>query len=969
MRQTPAAVRRLRRALRLFAALFLGATVLYAASPLVPGLRSFAGELPFVSNSAVKVALLGLCCLYAAGKPRERHGLVVVVVGGHLVSVAAMLLLLVAGQATGAVQLFGAEVSVASTLWGAVTLDGVIAALFTYLYFDALPNLGRSGAPEGGEGGGPTGAGRRLAIVLWTLVGAFGAAAAAYETGAFLPGTEGFFRELPFVTNSVVKVSVLAMVCGYVAADLRRRLGLMYLPVAAHALSAGVLLLYLATAPTGGQVSLAAFGAAWSGPLSTLLWGAALLDGAVCVLLLVLTQAAWYARDDLQLFRPIEYRTLIALAEVLVKGDEEQVPASDVAKNVDRYLSQVRSRRRRFHRWALFAMWLHPLLVAFKAPFSELSAEQRLEHIRSRFKNAVELEPLPERGGRLPPLALLRRARKWLRTRVPVLIRIAQQLTYLGYYNDPRSYDSVGYVPFSERDRYESLDIADREPHPLDVKEPPDVESEELEADVCVVGSGAAGAVLAYHLSERGRDVLVLEKGQYVEPRQFSEDEVEMYGKLYADGMFQQTDDFQFTILQGSCVGGSTVVNNAVCFEPPEPVLAEWNDPGGHDAGLHLPTLRQHVREVSDLIGVKPQDGTRLNPSARKFEEGVTRLGLADGDAMEMDVVDANLDDCFGCGYCNIGCAYGKKLSMLNTVLPAAQRECPGEVRVLSECEVRRLVTVTGPTNRVSHLRARMSDGRDLRVRARDFVVAAGAVASPYLLLRSGVGRDLPVGEKASFNMGAYLTAEFDEKMDAYDGLQISHYLKPEASRGWAMETWWNPPASQAINMPGWFEEHYENMRAYDRLMAVGVLVGTEGNGRIGSSWLGGPAVYYTPTADDLRTMADGLQTLGRILFEAGATRVMANTWGSDEFTSPDELDRLHRIALDPGYITLGTGHPQGGCALSRDPTKGVVDPNFRVHGYGNLYVCDASVFPSSLTVNPQLTIMGLARYASRTIR
>lgn len=966
---THPALRRLRGTLRLFAALFLGAAALYALAPYLPGLRDFSQELPFVSNSGVKVALLSLCCLYAAGKPRERHGLAAVVIAAHGVSVVAMLLLLVSGQAGGTVPVFGGSVGVAGVLWGAVALDGVIAALFLYLYAAARPHLAPAAAGEEEDEEEPTAADRRLRAVLWGLAGAFTLAALAYEAGAFLPGTRGFFRELPFVTNSVVKVATLAMVCAYVASDVRRRLGLMYLPVAVHGLSVVVLLLYLATLETGGQISVAALGASWSGSLSHLLWGAAVLDGAILALLIGLTQSAWKARDDALLFRPIEYRTLIALADVLVKGEEEQVPPGDIAANVDRYLSQVRARRRRFHRWALFAMWFHPLLAAFKAPFSELDETQRLDHLKSRFRQGAEPDPIPERGDPLPPLALLRRARRWIRKRVPILVRVAQQLTYVGYYNDGRSFESVGYVPFSGRRRYRELEIPDRKPHPLDVEEPPDLATAELDADVCVIGSGAAGAVLAYHLAERGRDVLVLEKGRYVEPRQFTEDEVEMIGKLYADGMFQQTDDFRFTILQGSCVGGSTVVNNAVSFEPPEPVLQDWNDTHGHDAGLHLPDLRRHVREVADFIGVRRQDATRLNPSADRFVEGVRGLGLADGDGMDLDVVRANLQDCFGCGYCNIGCAYGKKLSMLDTVLPAAQEDFPGKVRIVSECEVRRLVTVTGPVNRVSHLRARLSDGRDVRVRARDFVLAAGAVASPYLLRRSGVGRELPVGRKASFNMGSPLTAEFDEKMDAYDGLQISHYLEPEHSRGWVMETWWNPPATQAINMPGWFEQHYRNMRRYDRLMAVGVLVGTESNARIGSSWLGGPAVYYTPTVGDLRTLADGLHTLGRILFEAGANRVMANTWGYDEFTGPEELERLRRIALDPEYMTLGTGHPQGGCAVSRDPRKGVVNPDFRVHGYGNLYVCDASVFPSSLTVNPQLTIMGLARYASRTVR
>lgn len=966
-----ASVVRLRRFLRVLAAVFLAAALLYGlgpylgALPLVgselAGLGSFFGELPFVSNSVVKVVLLGLCCLYAAGDPGGRHGLVKVVIAGHVVSIAAMLVLIVTGTAGGPVA--GLPWSETAVLWAAVGLDGAITLILLAFYLPALPDLrARDGGRPDPDEGPLAGPERLLRGVLYALGVGFTLAAVAYEAGPMTEAAAGYFGELPFVTNSVVKVALLAMVCVWVARDLRARLGVMYVPIAAHVVSAAVLLLYLPAAP-GGTADLGFLAAEhWQ-----VLAGAAGLDLAIFALLLVLTQRAWFARDDLQFLRPIEYRTLVALADVLIEGEEEVVPPGDVAANVDSYLSRVRAERRRFHRWALFGMWLHPLVAGFRAPFSELDADQRLRHIRRQFLRKVEPRPLPERDDPPPPLALLRRAAAWVRDRAPIIVRVAQQLSYVGYYNDERTHDQVGYVPFSERARYERLPIPDREPHRLDVIEPPDVSGDEMEADVCIVGSGAAGAVLAYYLAGRGRDVLVLERGRYVEPRAFSEDEMEMMGKLYADGMFQQTDDFDFTILQGSCVGGSTVVNNAVSFDPPERVLARWNDPQRHDAGLHLSSLRDSVDEVSRLLSITRQSDTRLNPSADLFVEGVKSLGL--DDEMELDVVRANLKDCLGCGYCNIGCAYGRKLSMLDTVLPWAQARQRGDVRIVAECEVERLVPRTGPVNTVDHLRARLSDGRSVTVRARDYVLAAGAVATPYLLLRSGIGRDLPVGEKASFNMGAQLTAEFDRKLDAYDGLQISHYLEPPSGRGWVMETWFNPPVAQALNMPGWFEQHFRNMRAYDRMMAVGVLVGTESNARVGSSLLGGPAVHYQPTLDDLLTLADGLETLGRILFEAGAERVMLNAWGYEEFGDPSELERLDRVALDPDYLTLGTGHPQGGCAVSRDPRKGVVGPDFRVHGYGNLHVCDASVIPSSLTVNPQLTIMGLARYAADAIR
>ncbi len=937
--------RRLRSLLRVLVVAFVLAALIYELGPLLGPFRAFFRQLPFVSNSVVKVSVMGLLCLYAWGDVRRRIALVAIFIAGHVLSVAAMVVVLATADTSRIVTL-GAGVPVRTALRGAIALDGVITLLVLAFYLGARGSAaGR--APPVPKAPELTGAERRLRTVAVAFGVLFALAAVAYEIGPLLVPVRDFFIELPFVTNSVVKLGTLALLCFYVARDVRANLPLMGVVVASHVISPLAQIVFLLTIDTSYSVALAGL----TVPIGTVLWAAIGLDGLVALFLFLAYQGAWTARYGLEFFRPIEYRTLTALAEVLVQGPDEQVPAPDVAANVERYVRNIRAHRRWVYRLTLFGMYVHPLLY-FKPPFSELDEATRLDHIKRHFRKDVLLRLIPD----------------WWRRLVQIMIRVSQQITYLGYYNDPRSFRSVGYTPFSKRPRYKTLPIPPRRPHPLQVLTPDAIVAPVIDADVCIIGSGAGGAILAYHLAKAGREVLVVERGRYVEPRDFTEDEVEMIGKLYADGAFQQTQDFRFTVLQGSCVGGSTVVNNAVCFEPPEPVLARWNDPAIHAAGLDLVQLRSSAAEIVQFLRIARQDSAPLNPSAAKYVAGAAALGLKPPE-LDVDVVRANIEGCFGCGYCNMGCAFGKKLSMLDTALPWAQRDFPGRVRIIAECEVGRLRTLSGPVQRVIDARATFPDGRKLSIRARTFVVSTGAIASPYLLLRSGIGRGLPVGKGACFNLGAPLTAEYDDVMNAYDGLQISHYGRPRAERGWVYETWWNPPVAQAVNMPGWFEDHFENMRRYSRLMAVGALVGSAGNAQIKEALTGGPDVIYTPERADLLKLADALKQLGRILFAGGARRVMANTWGYDVFTNPGELERLDQICLDPSYITLGTGHPQGGNALSTDPRRGVVGPDFRVHGYDNLYVCDASVFPSSVTVNPQLTVMSLAHYAASLVR
>lgn len=782
---------------------------------------------------------------------------------------------------------------------------------------------------------------RRLRILLAVFAVLFALDAAGTVAGALVPGSRDAFARWPFVVCTALGAASIAVLCAWIARDLRPRMALTGPLMAVYVVKPVVGLAYIVFADTDRELPL------FHTHVSVLAaqWAWTLIDVAIIAVLPLAARAAWRSRYGLRFLGPGEYRGLIALADVLVAGRdarEEALSPEDVARNVEAYLHGVRAHRVWVYRLALLAAQYRPLL-SLQPPLSELDAPARRAFLESRF-----LDP-----PRWPPL---------LKHLTQVVVRIGQQLVFAGYYDDPRSWPSIGYVPFSER----VAPVPPKPPVDLAVMAHDDV-PDVVEADVCVIGSGAGGAIAAYELAKAGRSVLILEKGGYVAPQEFSEREVEMFSRLYRDGIMQETEDFRFTVLQGECVGGSTTVNNAVCFRPPSHVLDRWNDPAAHDAGLDRDRLAASVAAVERFLDVGPQPEAIANPSFREYLAGATASGLAPG-ALDAAPVRANIRDCVGCGYCNIGCAYGPKLSMLSHTLPLGQaRFGPQALRILADCEVERLRERGG---RVIELRARLDGGgngdrgRPIAVRARDYVLAAGAIASSDLLLRSRVGRGLPVGRGLCFNMGAPLTAEFDRELDSYAGLQISHAGLPLIDAGFVFELWFNPPVAQALNMPGWFERHFENMRAYRRLMAVGVLVGTEGNGRVKRALTGGAAIGYVPTAADLRTLARGLRVLGELLFAAGARRVMMNTWGYDEFHRPDELGRIDAL-MDPDYVTLGSGHPQGGNAISRDPRKGVVGPDLRVHGVENLAIADASVFPSSLTVNPQLTVMALAHYAA----
>ena len=396
--------------------------------------------------------------------------------------------------------------------------------------------------------------------------------------------------------------------------------------------------------------------------------------------------------------------------------------------------------------------------------------------------------------------------------------------------------------------------------------------------------------MLAKRMAEKGREVYVLERGLHVDPSEFTEDESKQFASLYADGGMQMSTDARFQVLQGKCVGGTTVVNNAVCFDLPDHVLERWNDGNGLDAGLDEADLAAAFERLREFMPIKRMTSRKhLAGGAVKFREGIEELGLdRTGD---FDVVEANMSDCLGSGYCNIGCPLGRKLSALDYTLPMAQSEHPDGLKILSECGVERITPRNGSAAEVE---CKLSDGRKLRVSANTVIVSAGALASSLILQRSSLGGP-NAGRGLSFNLGAPMTADFPDKIDSFRGLQISHYLRTPGDDGLILETWFNPVGAQSLFMPGWFRDHYRNMRRYDHMACTGSVVGTRPDGRVSLDWRGKMKLKYDPHPDDLKRLVAGLKLAGRIYLAAGATRVMPTTFRFLPFTDPGVPRRARR--------------------------------------------------------------------------
>lgn len=670
------------------------------------------------------------------------------------------------------------------------------------------------------------------------------------------------------------------------------------------------------------------------------------LAAGAAALLMPLQVRARRSVLGLKYFYPLQFETLVALAEVALQ--RPRVPAEEIARKVDAYWASFPMRDRSRARLALLVLYVWPIFT-LHAPFPLTDRDRRIEFIRKRYVEDMVAHRI---------WALWR---PLLRT----TIRFTLQMVSMGYYSDARTHVDTGFAPFADRSEPERRRRPDRPA--LDTLDPRrHAPRGAMEAEIVIVGTGAAGGVMAHELVKAGHDVLMLERGAYVDPATFTEQELDQYARLYSDGALQLSRDFRFQVLQGMCVGGSTVVNNGVCFALPPATLATWN--ADHAAGLP-DTLDHAFACVGDLINVQTINPSAVGEGAQRVVGGIRELEL-DRRPNAFGPLQVNLEDCLGCGYCNIGCPYGRKLSMLDTVLPETQRDWPGRLRILPDCSVQRIEAGAPGADgrwRAGAMLAKVgADRRDLRVSAKTVIVAAGAVHSSRLLQDSGIGGDR-VGEGLCANLGSFMTAEFrDRPPQGLAGVQQSHYLDL-ADEDFLLETWFNPVVSQALVMPGWLEQHEANMHRYDHMTCMGALVGTQprrGN-RVRKPGLLGGEFSFEPSTGELERIVAALKQAGEILFAAGATRVMPATFRYREYHAREELADLDAILADRDDLSLQTAHPQGGNAISADPALGVVDPTFRVHGYENLYVCDASVFPTATQVPPQLTVMALAHHAA----
>ena len=491
-----------------------------------------------------------------------------------------------------------------------------------------------------------------------------------------------------------------------------------------------------------------------------------------------------------------------------------------------------------------------------------------------------------------------------------------------------------------------------------------------LKPDVCVIGSGPGGAMVASRLSRAGAKVVVLEEGGYHTKGEFDMQEATAYPRLYQDRGNRATADLSVQILQGRAVGGGTVVNWTTSYRTPDHVLEHWRAAEG--LPLTPEVLRPHFEEVEQRLGIQQVDYEDTNPNNRSIYDGCKKLGW------QVDTTKRNVRQCLRTGYCGMGCPVDAKQSAALTYLPdavAAGAEVYANCRVQKiEWSGRRASAVTGAFLQPE---TQASTGRTMRVEPRLVVVSGGALNSPALLLASGLDQG-PVGKKTWLHPVVGMGAFYDERIEGFYGAPQSvashHFARRGEGAGFFVEAAPVHPMLASTAMPGFGAPLRANMArlanvcATISLMIDGFDPGENG-GTVTLREGGGPKVDYPFTDRMAECFRAGMKAIARIHLANGAREIQSFHADPIRITKEGDLAQLDSAPMGPNRVSVFTAHQMGGCRMGADPATSVVNSQLRHHLVENLFVVDGSVFPTSLGVNPMESIYGLASWASDHLR
>jgi choline dehydrogenase-like flavoprotein len=492
-----------------------------------------------------------------------------------------------------------------------------------------------------------------------------------------------------------------------------------------------------------------------------------------------------------------------------------------------------------------------------------------------------------------------------------------------------------------------------------------------IECDVAIIGTGAGAGITAEILAKAGLQVTMIEEGPLKSSRDFNQKESEAYSALYQECATRKTQDKAITILQGRCVGGSTTVNWTSSFRTPEVTLNFWQDHFGLGS-YNVAALLPYFEQVERRLNIAPWPAAP-NENNELLRGGGDRLGIP------TSVISRNVKACLNLGSCGMGCPTNAKQSMLITSIPAALdlgaqllTQTRAERFELSNGKVTALICQEiGLNGTPAHLtRARAA----IKIVAKHYVLAGGAINSPAVLLRSAApDPHRRLGSRAFLHPVVLSSATFAKKVEAWSGapqsIYTDHFMNTQpldGPIGYKLEAAPLHPLVFASTAPGMGRAQNDLLRSFAHTHAlIGLLRdGFHSDSPGGKVMLrsdDSPVLDYPLTDYVFDGCRRAILSMMEIQFAAGALTVFPLHEMAKPYSSWREArDAVNRLPMKRLLTRIVSAHVMGGCGMADSATLGVTRPDGVHWQLENLSIHDGSLFPTSIGANPQVSVYGV---------
>jgi choline dehydrogenase-like flavoprotein len=480
--------------------------------------------------------------------------------------------------------------------------------------------------------------------------------------------------------------------------------------------------------------------------------------------------------------------------------------------------------------------------------------------------------------------------------------------------------------------------------------------------DVCVIGAGSGGSVMAWEMARAGLSVIVLEDGGYHRGADYNQREADMFGENYVARNARATKDMAVAVMQGRGVGGGSTINVCDCVRIHDEVLAHWAEKYGV-VDMTPEIMRPYFEKVEALLSVKRITDAQINTNNSLIRKGSETLGYAG------EKFNNNRVGCVGCGYCLIGCAYDAKQAGHTVYVPQAV-EAGADVYTYARVESiavkdGRAAAVTGAVMNRETNRPRAA----ITIEAKVVMLGANTINTPQILLNSKIANSSgQVGKNLSLQPQSAVFGVFDEPVKGYRGIPQAYAVTQfeEASRetglsGFRIEGIFGSPGIAAAQLPGFGMFTKEMMTSYPSFTSVLVLVPDPPSGEVTVNKYGRPVITYTFADDYKRRLIAGIKEAAKIFFAAGAIKVMPAYTEPTVLEDVSQVDIIDKKGIEPASIALISAHQYGTCRMGEDPKTSVVNSYGKSHDVANLFIVDASTNPTSSSTHNMIPIMAMA--------